>query len=221
LSGGRLWIKGNGNDELVDVHRDFPDFMASADGISAVVRDLEFPSPDAAGHRVVHGGPNHSSSERVDAHLLAELRSLIPVAPLHMPSAIQGIEAVKARFPEMPQIACFDTAFHRPMPEVAKRFSLSGDLWDEGIRRYGFHGLSYEYVLATPGDAARGRLLIAHLGNGASLAAVLDGQPLDTTMGFTPTGGLMMGTRSGDLDPVYSSISCANRGTTGIISMNW
>jgi acetate kinase len=201
LSGGRLWIKGNGNDELVDVHRDFPDFMASADGISAVVRDLEFPSPDAAGHRVVHGGPNHSSSERVDAHLLAELRSLIPVAPLHMPSAIQGIEAVKARFPEMPQIACFDTAFHRPMPEVAKRFSLSGDLWDEGIRRYGFHGLSYEYVLATPGDAARGRLLIAHLGNGASLAAVLDGQPLDTTMGFTPTGGLMMGTRSGDLDP--------------------
>src|SRR5262249_41571464 len=155
----------------------------------------------AAGHRVVHGGPNHSSSERVDESLLAELRRLVPFAPLHLPSAIKGIEAVKARFPGMPQVACFDTAFHRSMPEVAQRFPLSRDLWDEGVRRYGFHGLSYEYIVATLGAAARGRLVIAHLGNGASLAAVLKGQPMDTTMGFTPTGGVMMGTRSGDLDP--------------------
>jgi len=101
----------------------------------------------------------------------------------------------------MPQVACFDTAFHRPMPEVAQRYPLSRDLWDQGVRRYGFHGLSYEYIVSTLGAAARGRLVIAHLGNGASLAAVLNGRPLDTTMGFTPAGGLMMGTRSGDLDP--------------------
>ena len=201
FSGGHLWIKGKDNDELVHVHRDYPDFTASAEGISAAARRLGFPSPVAAGHRVVHGGPNHSSSERVDESLVAELRRLVPFAPLHLPSAIKGIEAVKARFPGMPQVACFDTAFHRSMPEVAQRFPLSRDLWDKGVRRYGFHGLSYEYIVATLGAAARGRLVIAHLGNGASLAAVLNGQPLDTTMGFTPTGGLMMGTRSGDLDP--------------------
>ena len=126
---------------------------------------------------------------------------LVPFAPLHLPSAIQGIEAVAARFPGLPQVACFDTAFHRRMPEVAQRFPLARDLWHEGVRRYGFHGLSYEYIVATLGAAAQGRLVIAHLGNGASLAAVLNGQPLDTTMGFTPTGGVMMGTRSGDLDP--------------------
>src|SRR5262249_41306227 len=100
-----------------------------------------------------------------------------------------------------PQVACFDTAFHRRMPEVAQRLPLSRDLWYEGMRRYGFHGLSYEYIVTTLGAAAQCRLVIAHLGNGCSLAAVLNGQPLDTTMGFTPPGGLMMGTRSGDLDP--------------------
>jgi acetate kinase len=201
LPEGRLWIQGRDNDLLADVHRNFPDFAASAEGISAVAKDHGFPSPAAAGHRVVQGGPNHSASERVDATLLAELRRLIPFAPLHLPSAIEGIEAVKARFPRMPQVACFDTAFHRHMPEIAQLFPLSRNLWQEGVRRYGFHGLSYEYIVTTLGTNARGRLVIAHLGNGASLAAVLNGQPLDTTMGFTPTGGLMMGTRSGDLDP--------------------
>jgi acetate kinase len=201
LSGGYLWMQGTDNDMLADVRRDFPDFAASAEGISAAAKDLGFPVPAAAGHRVVQGGPNHSVSERVDATLLAELRRLIPFAPLHLPSAIKGIEAVKSRFPGMPQVACFDTAFHRHMPEVAQRLPLSRDLWQEGVRRYGFHGLSYEYVVTALGAAARGRLVIAHLGNGASLAAVLNGQPLDTTMGFTPTGGVMMGTRSGDLDP--------------------
>jgi acetate kinase len=150
---------------------------------------------------VVHGGPDHSAAEVVNASLLRELRKLIPFAPLHLPSAIQGIEAIAAHFPGLPQVACFDTAFHRRMPEVAQRLPLSHDLWDEGVRRYGFHGLSYEYIVSTLGARAQSRLIIAHLGNGASLAAVLNGKPLDTTMGFTPTGGLMMGTRSGDLDP--------------------
>ena len=106
-----------------------------------------------------------------------------------------------ARFADLPQVVCFDTAFHRPMPELAQRLPLPGELWDKGVRRYGFHGLSYEYILDAVGSAGSGRLIIAHLGNGASLAAIRDGQPRETTMGFTPTGGLMMGTRTGDLDP--------------------
>jgi acetate kinase len=111
------------------------------------------------------------------------------------------MEAIKSRFPEIPQVACFDTAFHAHLPKVAQQFPVSHALWDEGLKRYGFHGLSYEYILSALGRDVRGRLIIAHLGNGASLAAVLNGKPVDTTMGFTPTGGLMMGTRSGDLDP--------------------
>jgi acetate kinase len=201
LASGHLWIRGMDNAVLVDVQRDFPEPAAAAEGIFKAATDLGLPSPVAVGHRVVHGGPDHTAPERVEAPLLAALRRLVAFAPLHLPSAIQGIEAVAARFPGLPQVACFDTAFHRRMPEVAQRFPLPRDLWHEGIRRYGFHGLSYEYIVATLGAAAQGRLVIAHLGNGASLAAVHHGQPLDTTMGFTPTGGVMMGTRSGDLDP--------------------
>jgi acetate kinase len=201
LPAGHLWIWDKNNNVLADIRRAFPEHVAAAEAVSEAAKNSGFPRPAAAGHRVVHGGPHHSTAERVNASLLRELRELIPFAPLHLPSAIQGIDAVAARFPGLPQVACFDTAFHRRMPEVAQRLPLSHDLWDEGVRRYGFHGLSYEYIVFTLGARAQGRLVIAHLGNGASLAAVLDGQPLDTTMSFTPTGGLMMGTRSGDLDP--------------------
>jgi acetate kinase len=201
LPAGHLWIRDKNNNVLADIRRAFPEHVAAAEAVSEAAKNSGFPRPAAAGHRVVHGGPHHSTAERVNASLLRELRELIPFAPLHLPSAIQGIDAVAARFPGLPQVACFDTAFHRRMPEVAQRLPLSHDLWDEGVRRYGFHGLSYEYIVFTLGARAQGRLVIAHLGNGASLAAVLDGQPLDTTMSFTPTGGLMMGTRSGDLDP--------------------
>ena len=126
----------------------------------------------------------------------------MPLAPLHLPMELKIVNAVAAHSPNVPQISCFDTAFHRSMPEVAQRFPLPGKFWDEGLRRYGFHGLSYEYVVESLPPAQRNRrLIIAHLGNGASLAAVRDGRSIDTTMGFTPTGGVMMGTRSGDLDP--------------------
>jgi acetate kinase len=155
----------------------------------------------AAGHRVVHGGPRHAAPEVVDGGLLAELRDLARFAPLHMPGQIAVIEAIAERYPGIVQVACFDTAFHRRMPERAQRLPLPEDVWEAGIRRYGFHGLSYEYVVSALGEAARGRVVIAHLGNGASMAAVRDGRPVDTTMGFTPTGGIMMGTRPGDLDP--------------------
>jgi acetate kinase len=162
---------------------------------------LRLPHPDAVGHRLVHGGPHHAVPERVTDALFNELRSLIPFAPLHLPDEIAGIEAVSSNFPKLPQVACFDTAFHRSMPEVAQRFALPLALRDEGIRRYGFHGISYEYIMRTLGANPPARIVIAHLGNGASMAAVKNGNPLDTTMGFTPAGGIMMGTRSGDLDP--------------------
>lgn len=198
---GHLWIKGQNRELLVDSQCDCADHDAAAELISHTISGLGLPLPDAAGHRVVHGGSANSEPRQIDAAFLQELRTLIPFAPLHMPSAIRGIEAVLARFPDIPQIACFDTAFHRAMPELAQRYPLPADLWDQGVRRYGFHGLSFEYIVASLGAEVQGRVLIAHLGNGASLAAVLDGRPLDTTMGFTPAGGLMMGTRSGDLDP--------------------
>ena len=133
--------------------------------------------------------------------LLLALRKLIPFAPLHLPSEIRGIDAVTHNYPELGQVVCFDTAFHRHMPEIAQRLPLPRSLWHEGVHRYGFHGLSYEYIVSALGDGVRGRVVVAHLGNGASLAALQDGRSQDTTMGFTPIGGLMMGTRSGDLDP--------------------
>jgi acetate kinase len=159
------------------------------------------PAPDAAGHRVVHGGPDLAAPVRVDDALLGALRHLVPLAPLHLPSAISAIEAVGRRFPMLVQVACFDTAFHHHMPERAKRFALPAWLWDEGVRRYGFHGLSYEYVVGALGADLGERAVIAHLGNGASMVALVHGASVDTTMGLTPAGGLVMGTRSGDLDP--------------------
>jgi acetate kinase len=155
--------------------------------------------PSAAGHRVVHGGPEHVQPALVDAALLASLHRIVPLAPLHLPAAIAGIEGVATRYPSLPQFVCFDTAFHAAMPEVARRLPLP-DRFKE-IRRYGFHGLSYEYVMSALGPAAPSRIVIAHLGNGASLVAVKDGRAIDTTMGLTPAGGIVMGTRPGDLDP--------------------
>ena len=139
--------------------------------------------------------------ERVTPAVLADLRAAVPLAPVHLPAALACIEAIRARHPDVPQVVCFDTAFHRTMPAVSRRLPLPRALHERGIRRYGFHGLSYEYVVATIGATALGRAVIAHLGNGASMVAVRDGAAVDTTMGFTPTGGFMMGTRSGDLDP--------------------
>lgn len=162
---------------------------------------LHLPEPCAIGHRVVHGGPDYTKPVLVDEGLIATLKRIIPFAPLHLPSEIQGIEAVAARFPHLPQISCFDTAFHRRMPELAQRFALPHECWDQGIRRYGFHGLSYEYILSKLGSSLPRRLIIAHLGSGASMAAIENGIPIDTTMGFTPAGGIVMGTRTGDLDP--------------------
>jgi acetate kinase len=157
------------------------------------------------GHRVVHGGPKYAAPCRVDEPLIAELRAMLPLDPEHMPQAIGAIDEIANRAPTLPQFACFDTAFHRSMPAVAKLLPLPARFRAAGLERYGFHGLSYQYLVeqlrVMDPEQVGGRAVLAHLGGGASLAAVRNGQSIDTTMGFTPTGGLVMGTRTGDLDP--------------------
>jgi acetate kinase len=165
----------------------------------------DFASVKAVGHRVVHG-MKHTAPEIVSQQLLDELHRISPYDPDHLPREIELIEAFRQRHPKLPQVACFDTAFHRAMPRVAKLLPIPRRFDAKGIQRYGFHGLSYAYLmeeLARLGDpaATSGRVILAHLGNGASLAAVRDGRSIDTSMGFTPTAGLLMSTRSGDLDP--------------------
>jgi acetate kinase len=159
----------------------------------------------AVGHRVVHG-MNHTEPERITQELLEELRRISPYDPDHLPGEIELIEAFCRHHPQLPQVACFDTAFHRTMPRVARLLPIPRSFDAMGVQRYGFHGLSYAYLTeklagVAGTKAAMGRVVLAHLGNGASMAAVRDGKSIDTSMGFTPTGGLPMGTRTGDMDP--------------------
>jgi len=160
----------------------------------------------AVGHRMVHGGPMYSEPERITAEMLEELRRLSPFDPAHLPEAILLTEAFDHRFPDLPQVACFDTAFHHDLPRVAQQLPIPRRYEAQGVRRYGFHGLSYAFLMGEltrldGTEAAQGRVILAHLGNGASLAAVRDGKSVDTSMSFTPTAGVPMSTRSGDLDP--------------------
>ena len=159
----------------------------------------------AAGHRVVHGGAAFSQPALVDDRVLAELEKLIPLSPLHQPHNLGAIRALAELLPDLPQVACFDTAFHHALPNVAKHFALPREMAARGIRRYGFHGLSYEYIASVLpdylGDAADGRVIVAHLGNGASLCAMKQRRCVETTMSFTPLDGLPMGTRCGAIDP--------------------
>jgi acetate kinase len=163
--------------------------------------ELSSGTPSAIGHRVVHGGPRLTTHQRITPEVLDQLRQCVHFAPLHIPMALKLIEEAQSAYPKTPEFACFDTAFHRTMPEAASRFALPRELYDRGVRRYGFHGLSYESILYQLGDELPERTVIAHLGSGASLAAVRDGRSVDTSMGLTPTGGIPMATRTGDLDP--------------------
>ena len=159
----------------------------------------------AIGHRIVHGGATFIAPVRIDDHVMESLSKLEPLAPLHQPHNLSGIRICAALQPRVPQIACFDTAFHRTMDPVARRLGLPRVYEDEGVQRYGFHGLSYEFIAqqlrAIDPDLANGRVIVAHLGNGASLCAMHDGRSIDTTMSFTALDGLLMGTRPGTLDP--------------------
>ena len=183
-----------------------------ADHVTALVRIMESIGPAiadrriiAVGHRVVHGGPDLADPMLVDDKAMVTLRGLMPLAPLHQPHNIAGIEAAMRRFPGVPQIACFDTAFHRAHAWEADTFALPPEFYARGIRRYGFHGLSYEYIsalLAAEDPAlAGGRVVVAHLGNGSSLCAIHNGRSVDSTMGFTALDGVPMGTRCGQIDP--------------------
>jgi len=198
---GHLWLRTADGSSIVDQLRPISDHQTAVQIALDELKKGKYPSPAAIGHRVVNGG-RLSAPQKITPQILTDLRNLVPLAPLHLPAEIKIMEAVASQAPQIPQVACFDTAFHRRLPELAQRFPLPRKLFDEGLRRYGFHGLSYEYVLQELGSAAKGQgLVIAHLGNGCSLAAVRDGSPVDTSMGLTPTGGVMMGTRTGDLDP--------------------
>jgi acetate kinase len=188
----------------VDV--DAQDPRAVADSLGEWLQRMSPPqTPDAVGHRVVHG-MLHAAPERVTPALISELRGIAAYDPEHLPREINLIEALQTRFAGAAHVACFDTAFHRSMPQVATQLAIPRRYTQQGLRRYGFHGLSYTFLLGALARlhdpaAIRGRVILAHLGGGASLAAVLDGQCIDTSMGFTPAAGLVMGTRSGDLDP--------------------
>ena len=173
----------------------------------------------AVGHRVVHGGVKFTAPVLVDALILAELEALVPLAPLHQPHNVAAIKAVAKMAPVLPQVACFDTAFHRTQPNVAQAFALPRRYFEEGVRRYGFHGLSYEYIASVlptmDRHAGDGRTVVAHLGNGSSMCAMSDGRSIATTMSFTALDGLMMGTRCGAIDPGVLLYLIEHHGMTG------
>ncbi len=183
-----------------------PDHARAAEQLVDWLMRAGTPDLTAIGHRIVHGGADLTDHRRISPELIAELKRNQLLDLSHLPREIALIELMRERLPDVPQVACFDTAFHRDLPRVAQVLPIPRAYTDAGIRRLGFHGLSYAYLLAELGrvaghDAAAGRLVLAHLGSGASLAAVHRGKPIDTTMAFTPTAGLVMGTRPGDLDP--------------------
>jgi acetate kinase len=193
---------GGGQAERVQAH----DHPGAFDVVAGwLERHLDGAVPAAVGHRVVHGGWQFEGPARVDADVLAALTSLVPLAPLHQPQELAAIRSVAERWPDVPQVACFDTSFHRTRPELAQMFALPHDLFESGVRRYGFHGISYESIAgklpAVAPEIADGRVVVAHLGNGASLCAMRGRRSVDTTMSFSALDGLPMGTRVGDLDP--------------------
>jgi acetate kinase len=181
------------------------DVPAALDKVVGFLRSHIGRLPTAIGHRVVHGGPDYSAPTAITELVLKRLETLSPLAPLHQPNNLAAVRAVLARQPQLLQVACFDTAFHRGHPDIADRYALPESLYEEGVRRYGFHGLSYEYIadrlpVVAP-ELAKGRVVVAHLGSGASMCAIRAGQSVECTLGFTALDGLPMGTRPGQLDP--------------------
>ncbi len=207
LSNGSFQVEDDEGKRLISRELSLRDHEAALKTLFDWLRDHEIGKDlNAVGHRLVHGGKVHMTPQWVSPVLMEDLKGLIPLAPDHLPDEMKALEAVHRHFPDLPQVVCFDTAFHGGMPEVARRYALPGSVTREGLQRYGFHGLSYEFIVReldreTEKGRASGKLIIAHLGNGASMAAIEDGRGVDTTMGLTPAGGLVMSTRSGDLDP--------------------
>jgi acetate kinase len=202
----RLKITDAAGATLLDSSVKGADSNAALEAIFAWLHKHEYLSGlKAAGHRLVHGGARYSEPQRITPKFLAALKKLVPLDPDHLPAAIKGIKFVAKKFPKLPQVACFDTAFHSPLPTVAKMYAMPRRFYDAGTRRYGFHGLSFEYIIGElrklDAKLATGRVLVAHLGSGASIVALQNGISMDTSMGFTPLEGLVMSARSGDVDP--------------------
>ena len=203
-------LRATGADRTVLIDRTLDsqavrDVSAALTTAGTWLRDELRIDPAAIGHRVVHGGPDYDRPVRVNAEVVARLERYVPLAPLHQPHNLAPIRSILARFPDLPQVACFDTAFHRGHGGLADRYAIPEQLYAEGVRRYGFHGLSYEYIAsllpsAAPEIATR-RVIVAHLGSGASMCALQSGRSVESTMGFTALDGLPMGTRPGQLDP--------------------
>jgi acetate kinase len=198
---GSFHVKAADGTRIVDEKPQVPDREAAFKLIAEALQKPPFPKPGAVGHRVVAGGPNLRDHQRLTREVLTELERCVGFAPLHNPSAIYIIHRIQELFPGVPNFVCFDSAFHVTIPEVAARFAVPEKYWEEGVRRYGAHGLSCESILYQLGSSAPSRMLIAHLGNGCSITAVRDGKSMDTSMGLTPTGGIISGGRTGDIDP--------------------
>lgn len=205
LRGGHFQIKDGEGQVLVEKHAELPDH-ATALKIVLTWLHKQKQGLDAVGHRLVHGGQHYTKPQLITPTMETALAALKRLDPDHLPHELEAIKTIRRSYPDLKQFACFDTAFHRSMPQVAQMFPLTRNLWRAGVRRFGFHGLSYEFIMnelarVAGAKTAIRRVIIAHLGSGASMAAIAGRKSLDTTMGFTPTGGLMMSTRSGDLDP--------------------
>ena len=204
----RLTARDCDGTSLVDRNFDrdsVPDVAAALRAAGAWLREQRNVLPIAVGHRVVHGGPSYDRPVLIDDRVIARLEKCVPLAPLHQPNNLAPIRSIRAQFPDLPQIACFDTAFHRSHGALADRYAIPERLYAEGVRRYGFHGLSYEYIASRLPEiapaTAMGRVIVAHLGSGASMCALDAGRSIESTLGFTALDGLPMGTRSGQLDP--------------------
>lgn len=211
---GKFQIKGEKeHDEQVhlDNHEKTIDMLLKWLGNAVSTDEIK-----VVGHRIVHGGSHYVKPQVIDDDVVKELERLAGFAPLHLPPSIETLKAARTAFPGVPHIACFDTSFHRRMPEVAKVLPLTRELYKEGVEKFGFHGLSYEFILhqlkEQNKELWRKKLIIAHLGNGCSLAAVREGHSVDTTMGFSPAGGMVMGTRCGDIDAGLISYFCDTKG---------
>ena len=198
---GLYRIEASRAEELLSHAIAAPSPQQALAGVAQLLATSKVPAPDAIGHRIVHGGPALRQHCLIDASVLQQLEAALGFAPLHMPAALAFIRLAQAQFPGLPQVACFDTSFHAGLPDLARVLPIPRAWQLEGIQRYGFHGLSIESVLHQIGPDVPARVVIAHLGNGASVTAVKGGKSIDTSMALTPTGGVIMGTRTGDLDP--------------------
>ena len=198
---GKVWLRAGDGKTLLEEKGVFSGQVEVAQAVAEKLSTMALPKLEGIAHRLVHGGPTLTVHQKITPEVLRTLESAAHFAPLHVPAALELIGETQQLFPGVAQFACFDTAFHRGLPEAAARLPIPEKFWDAGVRKYGFHGLSCESIVHAIGPEMPARLIVAHLGNGASVTAIANGHSVDTSMGLTPTGGIVMGTRPGDLDP--------------------